>query len=139
MRIWRLGISMVAALALEACASEKCLDTSGAYTGAQLFRASCSGCHGVDARGNGPVAEFINVRVPDLTKINATHGGEFPAAQIYRIIDGQSDMPAHGTRHMPVWGYEFFGAEGNDQSAHGEASDKVDSLVKYLRTLQQPQ
>lgn len=138
MRIWHLAISVVAALALQACANEQCRNTSGAYTGAQLFRASCSGCHGADARGNGPVAEFISVRVPDLTKINANHGGEFPVDEIYRIIDGQSDMRAHGARHMPVWGYEFFGPEGDDQSAHREASDKVDSLIRYLRSVQEP-
>ena len=136
---WRLMILMATALGLGACASKKCSETARAYTGAQLFQTSCSGCHGADAHGNGPVAEFISVRVPDLTRISATHGGAFPAEQVYRIIDGQSDMSAHGARHMPIWGYEFFGAEGDDQSAHREASDKVDTLVKYLRTLQQPQ
>ncbi len=136
---WRLVILMVAALSVEACASEKCSDSSIAYTGAQLFQTSCSGCHGANARGNGPVAEFISVGVPDLTRISATHGGTFPAEQVYRIIDGQSDVSAHGARHMPIWGYEFFGEQGNDASAHREASDKIDRLVNYLRTLQQPQ
>lgn len=139
MEKWRLVILIVAALTLEACASEKSVDLLSASTGAQLFRTSCSGCHGADARGNGPVAEFISVRVPDLTRISAAHGGGFPAEQIYRIIDGQSDMSADGARHMPIWGYEFFGAQGDDESAHREASDKVDTLVNYLRTLQQPQ
>jgi len=136
---WRLVILMITALALEACASEKCVDSSTAYTGEQLFQTSCSGCHGANARGNGPVAEFLSVRVPDLTQISTTHGGEFPTEQVYRIIDGQSEVSAHGARHMPIWGYEFFGVQGNDQSAHRQASDKVDTLVKYLRTLQQPQ
>jgi len=129
---------MVAALALEACASERCVNPSNTYTGAQLFQTSCSGCHGADARGNGPVAEFISVRVPDLTKIGMRHGGVFPAEQVYQIIDGQAQISAHGARHMPIWGYEFFGVHGNDASAHQQASDQVDILVRYLRSLQQP-
>jgi len=99
----------------------------------------CASCHGADARGNGPVAEFLSVRVPDLTKLAVADGGEFPLDKVYRIIDGQSQMPVHGERHMPVWEYEFFGAEADDQSAHQQATDKVNSLVNYLRTLQQPQ
>ncbi len=139
MSIWRLVIPILAALTLLACTSGRCRDLSRSHSGAQLFQVYCASCHGADARGNGPVAEFLSVRVPDLTKLAVADGGEFPLDKVYRIIDGQSQMPVHGERHMPVWEYEFFGAEADDQSAHQQATDKVNSLVNYLRTLQQPQ
>ena len=104
--------------------------------GMHQFRLSCSGCHGADARGNGPIAPILTVPVPDLTLIAARHGGQFPGDQIYRIIDGQADLSAHGSRHMPVWGYEFFGDDPDDEVAHRKATEKIERVVSYLRSIQ---
>ena len=131
-------IFLLLCTSLTACASRQCLDTSGSAPGAALFRINCAGCHGTNARGNGPIAEYINAPVPDLTHISARNGGEFPSERVYRVIDGQSGSSVHGARHMPVWGYEFFGAEADDAVGHQNAVDKVDRLVAYLRTLQEP-
>src|SRR5665213_186398 len=109
-RIVRFSAPIAAALGLLACASHACPDPSSSQTGAQLFRANCAACHGVNAHGDGPVSDIINVHVPDLTLISSRNEGTFPAERIYRVIDGQSDILAHGARHMPIWGYEFFGA-----------------------------
>jgi hypothetical protein len=79
---------------------------------------------------------LLTVEVPDLTRIAARRRGEFPELEIFRIIDGQSQLAAHGSRHMPVWGYEFFGAEADDEVAHRRAVEKVDQLVAYLRSIQ---
>jgi mono/diheme cytochrome c family protein len=111
----------------------------GAVPGRQIYERSCSSCHGLDARGNGPVAEFLAVPVPDLTRIAARRGGIFPQAAIFRIVDGQSALSPHGTRHMPVWGYEFFGSEGDDEEAHAAAVRNIDALVEYLRVIQRPE
>jgi hypothetical protein len=37
---------------------------------------------------------------------------------------------------MPVWGYEFFTGDGDDQTAHKQAGDMVDRLVEYLESIQ---
>jgi mono/diheme cytochrome c family protein len=103
--------------------------------GQRQFRVSCSGCHGVGANGNGPIAPILNVPVPDLTLI-AKRRGKFPADEIYRMIDGQADLSAHGPRHMPVWGYEFFGDDPDDEVAHAQATQKIESVVSYLRSIQ---
>lgn len=134
---WR-PILLLACFALTGCASRECLDTSATASGVALFRINCAGCHGTNARGNGPIAEFISVPVPDLTRIAVRNGGEFPTERIYQVIDGQSGNSVHGSRHMPVWGYEFFGTEADDALAHRDAIGKVDRLVTYLRTIQQP-
>jgi mono/diheme cytochrome c family protein len=105
-------------------------------SGEALFRSSCSGCHGTHARGNGPVAEFLTVPVPDLTHIAARRDGRFPEDDVFRIVDGQSPLSGHGARHMPVWGYEFFGDDPDDEVAHAQATQKVDRLVAYLRSIQ---
>lgn len=86
-----------------------------------------------------PASPDIGAPVPDLTRIAARRGGTFPADEVYRIIDCQSDLLPSGPRHMPVWGYEFFDAEKDDQAAHQQAINKVQRLVNYLRSLQRPE
>ena len=111
-------------------------DTHKTATAAHLYQVSCSGCHGREACGDGPVSPFLTVKVPDLTRISARRGGVFPEDEIFRIIDGQADLRSHGPRHMPVWGYEFFGDGPDDEAAHRQASDMVQRLVEYLRSIQ---
>jgi mono/diheme cytochrome c family protein len=137
-RLTVLAVGVLVLVTLAACADEMCVNFSDRYSGAILFQLYCASCHGEDARGNGPVAEFINVKVPDLTQISAAHGGSFPDEQVFRVIDGQAETPAHGTRHMPVWGYEFFGQPADDERAHAEATEKVQALVNYVRKIQRP-
>ena len=79
---------------------------------------------------------MIGVRPPDLTQIAASRGGTFPELEVFRIIDGQADLTAHGPRHMPVWGYEFFGDDADDEVAHKKSEQKIDALVSYLRAIQ---
>jgi mono/diheme cytochrome c family protein len=107
-----------------------------AAVGERIYKVSCAACHGADARGTGPVAPLLTVSVPDLTRIAQRRGGEFPELEIFRIIDGQAELSGHGPRHMPVWGYEFFGDDVDDEVAHRRATEKVDRLVAYLRSIQ---
>src|SRR5690349_24903624 len=107
---------------LGACASQRAARDAAA--GAALYQTSCAGCHGSNATGNGPITPVIGVRPPDLTRIAARRGGAFPELEVWRIIDGQADLSAHGPRHMPVWGYEFFGDDADDEVAHRQAEQK---------------
>jgi len=106
------------------------------YSGAELFDRFCASCHGAQARGDGPVSRSLNVAVPDLTTIAARYG-EFPAGQIRDIIDGRGiDVRAHGTRTMPVWGYEFWVEEGGDVNAQRAVREAISRLVAHLRSIQ---
>ena len=103
-------------------------DLSGYQSGESLYRVHCASCHGVDGRGDGPVASSLKVEVPDLTRIARRQGGRFPAEQLRKIIDGRTTLPPHGTRTMPVWG-EAFGSEK-------QATRVVELLVQYLQSIQ---
>ena len=131
-----MGILSVALLSACAAGGNRPETEPSARSGQRIFKSTCAACHGADARGTGPVAPLLNVEVPDLTHIAARRHGEFPELQIFRIIDGQAGIQAHGTRHMPVWGYEFFGEDMDDETAHKRATDRIDSLVAYLRSIQ---
>jgi mono/diheme cytochrome c family protein len=106
-------------------------------SGAELYRLHCAGCHGAAGRGDGPVAPLMAVAVPDLTRIAARRGGRFPEDEVARIIDGLSPMAAHGSRHMPVWGYEFYSPDQDDETAHRLAAERLDRLTRFLGSIQQ--
>jgi mono/diheme cytochrome c family protein len=106
------------------------------YSGEEIFNRFCASCHGEMARGDGPVARSLGVTVPDLTRISQRYGG-FPTNLVRDTIDGRgARIDAHGTRTMPVWGYEFWIEEGGDRTAQEEMRKTIAKLVDYLRTIQ---
>jgi hypothetical protein len=106
------------------------------YSGEELFGRFCASCHGEQAHGDGPVARSLNTVVPDLTLIRSRYG-EFPSMLVRDTIDGRGvDIRAHGTRTMPVWGYEFWIEEGGDVAAQNAVRDAINKLVDYLRSIQ---
>jgi mono/diheme cytochrome c family protein len=107
-------------------------------SGEELFQRYCAACHGTDARGTGPVARTMSKRVPDLTRLAEAAGGRFPAAGVRDVIDGRSAVVAHGTRQMPVWGYEFWVEEGADRTAETNARTLIQRLIDHLRSIQVP-
>ena len=134
----RAWMTLLPLLTLGACATQR-VDTRQVdrLSGGELYEKLCSSCHGVQAKGDGPVAALIKGRVPDLTRLALRDGGEFPAPDVLRTIDGRFDRPAHGTRDMPVWGRQLYHGTANDDPAERARVDAVlGKLVDYLRSVQ---
>jgi len=130
----RLQLSIIA-LAIGTAASLQAQgEELSRYSGAQLYERFCSSCHGDRGLGDGPVAPFFKLKVPDLTRIAVRHGGEFPTEQVRRIIDGRDVRAPHGARQMPVWGWELRAAD-TDQPRES-ADDLITRLVEYVRSIQ---
>ena len=103
--------------------------------GSELFATYCASCHGADARGDGPAASEFRTPPADLTRIAARSGGVFPESSTAMLIDGRFDLPAHGSREMPIWGTRL--ADQIPGMATGEvARGQITSLVEYLKSLQ---
>jgi mono/diheme cytochrome c family protein len=106
-------------------------------TGMEMYERLCSSCHGLSGRGDGPVAPLIAVGVPDLTRIAYRHGGEFPTEKVRRTIDGRWDRRAHGARDMPVWGWQLYDSQSqNDADERAQVDSMIDRLVAYVRSIQ---
>lgn len=108
------------------------------YTGAELYKRFCSACHGATAEGDGPVAASFKIMVPDLTRIAKRQGGKFPDERIHRIIDGRQVPAPHGTREMPIWGWEFASVTREGAPDLATSDLLVAKLVDYLRSIQKP-
>jgi mono/diheme cytochrome c family protein len=129
---------MAVAVALVASWSAAAFDavTLADYSGEELFERFCASCHGESGRGDGPVARGLATMVPDLTRITQRYGG-FPTTLIRDTIDGRGALiDAHGTRTMPVWGYEFWIEQGADVTAERQMREVITKLVDYIRSLQ---
>jgi mono/diheme cytochrome c family protein len=130
--------TLVAVLGAVAPARADDLAPFAGYSGAELYARFCASCHGAAARGDGSVAPALKVEVPDLTRIAARNGGRFPADRVREIVDGRAVIPAHGTRYMPVWGYELEAQAPDGAPARAAAQTLIDRLVGYLGSIQQP-
>jgi mono/diheme cytochrome c family protein len=103
--------------------------------GPALYKAYCSSCHGMDAKGGGPVAKSLKVPPADLTRIAVRSGGTFPLARVSRIIAGEDQpLSGHGTSDMPVWGPIFSRVEADQDLGRV----RIDNLSRYLRQIQKP-
>jgi mono/diheme cytochrome c family protein len=103
-------------------------------SGAYGFRTYCASCHGVDGKGEGPLAENLRFHPPDLTLIAKRSGGEFPADKMARIVDGRNPLKGHGGPDMPVWGDAFRNAETGYDDVSVKA--KIRGIVDYLKSIQ---
>ncbi len=108
-------------------------------TGREVYLNACAGCHGAEAIGDGPAAELLTVPVPDLTRLAARNGGEFPRLEVIYIIDGRTGLRAHGGP-MPIFGSLMTGQPGIEDAPDGSpvfADRRILALVDYLESIQQ--
>lgn len=108
----------------------------GTIAGSYTFRTYCATCHGKEGKGDGPLADSLRFRPPDLTLLAKRNGGTYPAETVYRTIDGRKLVKGHGGPDMPVWGDAFKNAESGFSDE--KVKEKIDGLVEFLRSIQAP-
>lgn len=99
--------------------------------GQETFRISCAPCHGIDAKGTGPVVPVLRYKPSDLTQLSKRNGGKFPPAVIEDALQDNHLIPAHGSRDTPIWGDAFRNPDRE------ETKTKVRNLVLYIESLQE--
>lgn len=96
------------------------------------YQSSCAACHGIGAKGDGPVSKALKMPPADLTVLAKNNNGVFPYDMVYQVIDGRnSTIVSHGTREMPVWGYRF----GPPQAFRFK--NRILAVIDYLKTIQE--
>ena len=102
--------------------------------GAVIFKQDCAVCHGVSGRGDGPAANDLKVRPPNLTTLARRHGGEFPNGYVLEVLRNGVEAPSHGTAEMPVWGPMFDTMNRNNAM---QSKLRIINLVNYLKSIQE--
>lgn len=101
--------------------------------GKGMFTSYCAPCHGVDGRGNGPAASALKNTPTDLTSLAKGNHGKYPETHIVSVLRFGSEVPAHGSAQMPVWGKVF----GKMSRVNAQEKDlRVANLSRYIETLQ---
>jgi mono/diheme cytochrome c family protein len=100
-------------------------------SGGEMFKSYCAPCHGIDAKGNGPMISALKVPPPDLTTLSRRNNGKFPADHVAAVLRNGVDVPAHGSAEMPIWGSTFA-----DIKTHRVVTMRITDLTRYLESLQ---
>jgi mono/diheme cytochrome c family protein len=106
---------------------------TSAASGKEMFNSYCAVCHGTDGKGNGPAASALKTPPADLTVLSKNNGGKYPALKVSSAIRGDVNVPAHGSKEMPIWGHVFFEMSGGHES---EVVQRVANLDHYVESLQ---
>ena len=102
------------------------------------YQRNCAVCHGVEARGDGVMRRYLTVQPANLRQLAKNNGGKFPFWEVYHKIDGQTEIPVHGSRDMPIWGNRFRDEAGSDgKAAITQAAGRILSLTFYLEYIQE--
>src|SRR5262249_35668215 len=102
------------------------------------YQRSCAICHGPEARSDGIMRRYLTVQPANLRQLAKNNGGKFPFWEVYHKIDGQTEVPVHGTREMPIWGDRFREEAGSDgKAAITQAAGRILSLTLYLEYIQE--
>lgn len=108
------------------------------------FTTYCAPCHGVNGKGDGPVATELTKKPIDLTMFARKAGGVFPADFVKKLVDGRTMPRAHGTPEMPIWGqwFSYQATAGgllqeDRKSIQKEVDERLDNLLLYIKSIQQ--
>jgi mono/diheme cytochrome c family protein len=106
---------------------------TSAASGQEMYKTYCAVCHGTDGKGGGPAAEALKTPPTDLTMMSKNNGGKYPGLKVAATIRGEANLPAHGSKEMPVWGKLFWTMSGGHEA---EVQQRVTNLNNYIESLQ---
>src|SRR5271166_624461 len=105
------------------------IKSTSPVSGKEMYMAYCAVCHGTDGKGGGPAASALKVPPTDLTLLSKSNGGKYPALKVAGAIRGEANVPAHGSKEMPVWGSLFMNMSHGHES---EVQQRVSNLSQYI-------
>ena len=137
--VWMFAVPMLFAIAVTAqdqgqkVIKHVPMQSTSPVSGKDMYKAYCAVCHGEDGKGKGPAADALKVPPVDLTTLSKNNGGKYPDMKVISVIRGEGNLPAHGSREMPIWGQLFWRMSHGHES---EVQQRVTNLNQYIESLQ---
>lgn len=107
------------------------------------YNSNCAVCHGTDGKGNGPFKAVLRRDPSDLTILSRMNNGVFPLERVNRVIDGRIEFIWHGSKDMPIWGYDYMREASRElligippNNVEANIQIRISALVDYLIRLQ---
>lgn len=134
-----IAVLVASALAIPALAQQT--SDLGKYE----YFSKCAPCHGAAGKGDGPMRKQLVTAPSDLTTYAKRNGGAFPTQLAWGVIDGRpTEIGAHGTREMPIWGQDLRREsfrppdrmKPGDPSPEWYVAGRISALIDYLATIQ---
>lgn len=102
------------------------------------YKRSCAVCHGLNAKGDGVMADSLKKNPTDLTILSKRNDGQFPHQRVYQTIEGLDQLAEHGTREMPIWGEKYRKeAHLKSDNEHIYLRGRMFELMIYLQSVQE--
>lgn len=103
-------------------------------SGKEMFTQYCAVCHGTDGKGGGPAAAALKTPPADLTTLaKRSSDGNFPRDRVATLLKNGSDLAAHGSSEMPIWGPLF---KSLDRTHDIAVQQRIKNLNDYLVSIQ---
>lgn len=130
-----LGFLFISALIVFAigCSGES--NKANVAEGEEWFKSYCAPCHSENGDGQSQIGYTMETPPKNLRQIAKRRNGEFPDAEISKIIAGVENVPGHSTNVMPAWWEAFKKAENITDETILQA--KIDNITAYLKTIQE--
>ncbi len=110
-----------------------CEPTSRQELGKSQFEEHCVACH---SAVSGEIATEGQQMGPDLRLLQPKYGSPLDRDRLARFIDGREELPAHGTRQMPVWGKRLYEDYPQTQGTESVREGTVAIILDYLESIQ---
>lgn len=110
------------------------VNKTAANDGKQMYSNYCAPCHGTDGKGSGPAASALKAKPTDLTLLKKNNNGKFPETHVVTILHFGTEVSAHGSATMPVWG-PILGTM--NPSSPQEKQLRISNLTRYLESIQE--
>jgi mono/diheme cytochrome c family protein len=102
-------------------------------SGKQMYTSYCAPCHGVDGKGRGPAAVALKSQPADLTVLSRNNHGKYPDTHVVSVLQFGSEIQAHGSADMPVWGPIL----GHIDHTNDQARQlRISNLSHYIESIQ---
>jgi mono/diheme cytochrome c family protein len=103
-------------------------------SGKEMYTQYCAVCHGVDGKGTGPAAAALKTPPSDLTTLaKHSEGGKYPSDRVTTLLKNGTELAAHGSSDMPIWGSLF---KSLDPMHDTTVEQRIKNLNDYLASIQ---
>jgi mono/diheme cytochrome c family protein len=126
-------VAQISTFAQEKSEQKRSVRRPDTVSGKDIFVEYCASCHGVDGKGEGPVAKALKTPPTDLTTLVKNNEGKYPAGFVSAVLKFGRNLAAHGSQDMPIWGSRF---RTMDPSGDPSGQRHVDAVVAYVESLQ---